>query len=245
MMHHTISHRASATLAPLSFRTLHRPRPTLVSANGNAVIQIGDVDGVRVAGPILLQAGGKPTDALLQWGTRPGGYSGKPSSPGVIADVFARVGGPGTAPVQADVMFRINNGNVIIDNTWLWRADHTEAGPTRNSANPCAHGLQVFGDDVTAYGLAVEHTLKDLVQWGGNGGQTYARPCLHTCLHARKKHASKQTSRPPTCDPHAVLPAHMHRITQTDRRVHIYTRLAHSHTGTCAHTHICLRTRTR
>ncbi len=35
------------------------------------------------------------------------------------------------------------------------------------------HGLVVSGDSVTAYGLAVEHTLNDLVQWNGNDGATY------------------------------------------------------------------------
>jgi hypothetical protein len=47
---------------------------------------------------------------------------------GVMSDVFARVGGPDSVPVQADVMVSINSSNVIVDNTWLWRADHTVGG---------------------------------------------------------------------------------------------------------------------
>ena len=31
----------------------------------------------------------------------------------------------------------------------------------------------VDGDDVTTYGLAVEHTLEDLTVWNGEGGQVY------------------------------------------------------------------------
>lgn len=42
--------------------------PTLVSATGNPVISVGNVDSVRIAGPFLLQAGPNPTDVLMQWG---------------------------------------------------------------------------------------------------------------------------------------------------------------------------------
>ena len=56
---------------------------------------------------------------------------------------------------------------VIIDNTWLWRADHTVNGLVYNYSNPVFNGLVVTGNDVIAYGLAVEHTLADLVAWTG------------------------------------------------------------------------------
>jgi len=62
---------------------------------------------------------------------------------------------------------------VIGDNLWLWRADHHVAGLVMDSMNPCDHGLVVDGDHVTMYGLAVEHTLKDLTQWSGDHGRTY------------------------------------------------------------------------
>ncbi len=63
---------------------------TLVASAGKPAIVVGDVDGVRIAG-ILLQAGPTKTSALLKWGT---GYGGSQSNPGVLSDVFARVGGP-------------------------------------------------------------------------------------------------------------------------------------------------------
>lgn len=93
---------------------------TLVSSNGTPVISVGDVDGVRISG-LLLQAGPKPTPTLLQWGT--GKHAGVAANPGFIQDVFARVGGPDSFPVQSDIMFLIKNGYVIGDNMWLWRAD--------------------------------------------------------------------------------------------------------------------------
>ena len=35
------------------------------------------------------------------------------------------------------------------------------------------HGALVTGSDVTMYGLAVEHALKDLVVWSGENGTSY------------------------------------------------------------------------
>lgn len=143
---------------------------TLVAANGQPAVKVGDVNDVRVAG-ILLQAGAQATSALLQWGN--GGFAGSASTPGVLSDVFARVGGPDTVEVQAEVMVEINSGNVIGDNLWLWRADHSVNGLVYNSYNPCTTGLKVTGDDVTMFSLAAEHTLGDLVSWSGNNGRTY------------------------------------------------------------------------
>eukprot|EP00667_Euglena_gracilis_P004473 EG_transcript_4493 len=150
---------------------------TLVSLNGNAVVRVGKASGVRIAG-LLLEAGPKPTAVLLQFG--PAGEAedgssaaatGDPANPGVISDVYARVGG--ARPGQVDTMVRVTSGNVVLDNVWLWRADHDAQGLVFNRSNPCTTGLVVDGHNVTAYGLAVEHTLGDLVRWNGDHGRTY------------------------------------------------------------------------
>ena len=152
---------------------------TLVSAAQNVVISIGDVDGVRIAG-VILQAGPPhpvtkaAAPALLEWGT--GRHAGDGAHPGFLHDVFARVGGPdGTisSPVAANAMLHIRSGHVIGDNMWLWRADHAIGGPIIYSSNRCANGLLVDGDDVTMYGLAVEHAEEDLTVWSGERGRTY------------------------------------------------------------------------
>jgi len=70
-------------------------------------------------------------------------------------------------------MVQINSSNVIIDHTWLWRADHDAGGRVYSSRNYVENGLQVNGDNVIAYGLFSEHSLGDLVQWNGNYGKTY------------------------------------------------------------------------
>ena len=53
-----------------------------VSAAGTEVIKVGNVDNVRVAGPILMQAGTQNSPTLLQWGD--GAYAGSAAAPGTV-----------------------------------------------------------------------------------------------------------------------------------------------------------------
>uniref|UniRef100_A0A7S4SB81 Pectate lyase superfamily protein domain-containing protein n=1 Tax=Alexandrium monilatum TaxID=311494 RepID=A0A7S4SB81_9DINO len=147
--------------------------PTLIAPPGMPAVRVGNTEGARVAG-LLLQAGPGSRESLLQWGHH--SYQGNPRNPGVMHDIFARVGGPTDQAVEqvaARIMVRVNSGNVVGDNLWLWRADHGVGGLVKNMENPCETGLMVDGSRVTMYGLAVEHTLKDMVQWSGNAGETY------------------------------------------------------------------------
>jgi hypothetical protein len=86
----------------------------------------------------------------------------------LIQDVFFRIGG--ATPGEATTSLQINRNNVIIDDVWAWRADHgAGVGWTSNTA---AHGLIVNGDNVTAYGLFVEHYQRYEVIWNGENGRT-------------------------------------------------------------------------
>jgi len=71
-------------------------------------------------------------------------------------------------------MVKIDTKYTILDNAWLWRADHEVSGgggaPVSNRRNPVQTGLIVNADYVKAYALMSEHTLGDLVQWNGNFG---------------------------------------------------------------------------
>ena len=146
--------------------------PTLISMNGHPIMNVRGSEGVRVSG-ILFQAGPVETSELLSWGSNDGV---NPSDPGFLYDCFARVGGTNDPSVQqltVDTMVRINQSHMVIDNAWLWRADHGITGEVYNSDNPVNHGLVVNSSSVIAYGLAVEHTLQDLVQWNGDDGKVY------------------------------------------------------------------------
>lgn len=70
-------------------------------------------------------------------------------------------------------MVTVNSGQTVIDNVWLWRADHDVAGIVTNSRNPVNTGLLINGDHVTGYGIKVEHTLSDMLVWNGNYGKTF------------------------------------------------------------------------
>ena len=146
---------------------------TLVATTGKPAIEVSDVEDVRIAG-LILEAGHQRSEALLKWGS--GNRANSASQPGVISDVFARVGGPTnsqTEEVTTESMIEINSDNVIIDHTWLWRADHDIGGLVYSGKDFVASSLVVNGDNVKAYGLFGEHTLGNIVQWNGENGETY------------------------------------------------------------------------
>ena len=140
---------------------------TLRPINGTAAITTADADGIIVAG-LLIDAGPKLSPILMQVGAE-GSHAGHAKNPISLHDVFFRVGGAG--PGSASVDLEINSNDTIVDHTWIWRADHgAGAGWT---TNPTANGLVVNGNNVTAYGLFVEHHQQYQVLWNGNGGRTY------------------------------------------------------------------------
>jgi hypothetical protein len=137
---------------------------TLVPQNGNAAMVVIPNSGVKLSG-MIIDAGPVNSPVLLSVGT-PGG--GNANDPDLIQDVFFRIGGAETTPVSATVSLLDNANNSIIDNIWAWRADHgNDVGWTINKADT---GLVVTGNNVTAYGLAVEHYQKNEVIWSGQGG---------------------------------------------------------------------------
>jgi len=140
---------------------------TFVADSGTTAIQVDDVDGVIVAG-ILVEAGATNSPLLIQVGA-PGSSRTHARNPTLLSDVFVRVGGAGVGKATQSV--QVNSNNVIGDHLWLWRADHGRGvGWTSNTAES---GLVVNGNDVTMYGLFVEHYQGYQVEWNGNGGRTY------------------------------------------------------------------------
>ena len=89
-----------------------------------------------------------------------------PNAPTALHDVFFRIGG--AAAGKATVSLEVNSDNVILDDIWAWRADHGNGvGWTVNTADT---GVVVNGNDVTAYGLFVEHYQRYEVIWNGERG---------------------------------------------------------------------------
>jgi hypothetical protein len=140
---------------------------TLQPINGTAAMTTADVDGIIVAG-LLFDAGQKLSPVLLEVG--PDGSKARHlQNPISLHDIFFRVGGAGVG--RAEVNLKINSSDTIIDHTWIWRADHGSG--VGWLSNTSANGLIVNGDNVTAYGLFVEHHQQFQVLWNGNHGRTY------------------------------------------------------------------------
>ena len=140
--------------------------PTLVPQNGTAAMQVLGVPGVKLSG-MIFDAGPENSPVLLQVGGPLAAGTGSASDPSLVQDVFFRIGGA-TAGSATDSLV-VNSSHVILDDIWAWRADHgAGAGWTSNTAD---NGLTVNGNDVTAYGLAVEHYQKNEVVWNGQGGE--------------------------------------------------------------------------
>ena len=182
--------RNDQVILGLGYATLIAPQ------NGSPCIAVRSrVPGVRIAG-VMLEASVQKGDAkvgntktLLEWGDESSNDPGDAKNPGVLSDVFARVGGL-LRNVSTDVMIKLNSGNIYADNLWLWRADHVKLGPdeepnfpsvstkyrqTVNGECVVKNGL-IVGEEatnVTIVGLAVEHTTEDQTIWNGDYGQLY------------------------------------------------------------------------
>jgi hypothetical protein len=139
--------------------------PTLVPTKGNAAMTVASAKGMLVSG-VLFDAGPINSSVLLQVGDGHARSDNEASDPSVLSDVFFRIGG--AAAGSATTSLVVNSNNVILDDIWAWRADHgTGVGWTTNTADT---GVIVNGNNVTAYGLFVEHFQKYEVIWNGNGG---------------------------------------------------------------------------
>jgi hypothetical protein len=147
---------------------------TLTAVNGATPLQIADVPGAIVAG-VTIDAGLQKSRVLLQVGGEHGhGGHSSAANPTTLSDVYFRVGGPHIG--KTEVALEVNSDNVLIDHTWVWRADHGVEGfandTERWNTNIGRYGAIINGDDVTATGLFVEHFQRYNTLWNGNGGTT-------------------------------------------------------------------------
>ncbi|MGN6754939.1 MAG: adenylyl cyclase, partial [Thermomicrobiales bacterium] len=139
--------------------------PTLIPDNGTAAMTTASAKGIMLSG-LLFDAGAATSPVLLQVGDGHARSDNEATDPTTLSDVFFRIGG--AAPGSATTSLVVNSDNVILDDIWAWRADHGNGvGWDVNTADT---GVVVNGDNVTAYGLFVEHYQQYEVIWNGNGG---------------------------------------------------------------------------
>ena len=156
---------------------------TLQIANGRGGIEIDDVDGVRLSQ--LLVDAGEGSHFMVRAGLEKSELRHE-KNPTVLSDLFCRIGGKENAHTECDVSVIINSNDVIGDNFWLWRADHSrgvawdDVDNGRDGidyGNPAANGLLVEGDHVTCYGLMVEHFESYQTLWKGEYGKVVMYQC--------------------------------------------------------------------
>jgi len=184
--------------------------PSLIAPqDGSPCIRvIANTPGVRIAGIILEAAtmkltpstGTKNVDgvrSLIDFGEPEVEDDGDEQNPGVLSDVFTRVGGSNLDRnrVTTDVMVRIHSGNVVGDNLWLWRADRVQLGIDENPNNPrfplyhhiqegecrVQTALEVNGNNVKMYGLFCDHATENQMVWKGNNGSVSLFQCKFPC----------------------------------------------------------------
>ena len=147
---------------------------TLTAVNGATPLKVADVPGAIVAG-VTIDAGTRESKTLLQVGTGHGRGFSSPGNPTTLSDVYFRVGGPHVG--KTDTALEVNSDNVLIDHTWVWRADHGVEGFTggdteRWNTNTGRYGAVINGNNVTATGLFVEHFQRYNTLWNGENGTT-------------------------------------------------------------------------
>jgi hypothetical protein len=161
----------------------------LAPTTGKPCIKVENyLTDVRIAG-IMLEASEIDifeNSCILQWGDENIQNSTVNVSEiyisGAMYDIFVRIGGGINRNVSIETMVKIYSDNIVLDGCWLWKSDHTKLAPNeeplpnekyhlvKSGECICHTGLEVFGNNVWAYGLAVEHTIKNLVEWYGNNG---------------------------------------------------------------------------
>ena len=187
--------RASTVVLGMGHATLH-------AVDGAVPLRTADKAGIIVAG-VTIDAGEVESPALLQVGKKNGNNgvpNTDPDNPVTLSDVYFRIGGPYVG--KTDIALEVNSDHVLIDHTWVWRADHgiegfdatcdlddpedyenceDESGNPigflgdnlRWEANVGRNGVVVNGDDVTATGLFVEHFQEYNTVWNGERGAVY------------------------------------------------------------------------
>eukprot|EP00392_Amoebophrya_sp_AT5.2_P009506 g9534.t1 len=151
------------------------------SARGSRVSGLIVQPGVTFSGEVLVEVGTSGDEADERTSeaevVEPRSAEEDAEEHIFLYDVFARVGGDTDSRREtvnvSEAMMRIRCSRVVLDNIWLWRADHDVGGAVRDGRNFVKNALQVFGERVTFYGLAAEHALDDQVVWKGNFGRVY------------------------------------------------------------------------
>jgi len=192
--------------------------PTLVSPVGQSCLKVrSGLTDVRIAS-IIFDANTPVShgyaEPLLQWGDATKLFVRQEVS-GVASDIVARIGAFAYLNCElkrADNMLEFNDDSLIIDNVWVWHADHDDCSnfvmakgadmmDHHFKSDQCQsqHGVVVNGNNVVAYGVAVEHIdAGHMLLWNGEAGQLYffqAELPYHSDLTLQQRYAAYAVDR--------------------------------------------------
>lgn len=160
---------------------------TLEIANSDCAVKVADVDGVRLA-ELLIEAGSYSKNMVVVGN----GVStiSHADNPTVLSNMYFRIGGVSNIHTETDTALAVYSNDVLCDNTWIWRGDHSrgvawedttyenDRGETvTDYGNPVNIGILVAGNGVHCYGLMVEHCEGYQTLWTGNDGLTVMYQC--------------------------------------------------------------------
>ena len=141
---------------------------TVIPTNEEAAMKVADVGGVSVAG-VILDADSYSKNMIVVG--EEGCNKDHSANPAVLQDLFVRIGGVHGGIASTEQAVVINSNHVIGDDFWIWRADHGDG--VGWDLNRAKNGVAVNGDNVTLYGLMVEHFQEYDVIIRGENGKTY------------------------------------------------------------------------
>ncbi len=137
----------------------------LTAKNTDTAMRISDVDGVKISG-VIFDAG-PSSKSLIELGQKKTSKR-HTANPTVLSDVYFRIGGAEDVNTKVTCTLIINSNDVVGDNFWVWRADHSNGVGWK--VNETENGVIINGDYVTIYGLMVEHFHKYQTIWNGEHG---------------------------------------------------------------------------
>ena len=154
---------------------------------------IADVDGVTIEG-LLFDAAETESPVLLEVGPERSKARHSNNPDHRSHDVFFRVGGAGIGSAKVNLAINSNDDHrrshldLARRSRRRRRLEQQHQRPTASSST---------GDNVTAYGLFVEHHQEFQVLWNGNDGRTYFYqseipydPPDQAQFHQRARHAN-------------------------------------------------------
>ena len=145
--------------------------PTLYPRNKSGALFVANVSNVTVAGFIIDSTSSNSAYLLCAGDTN--ASQDHFAEPTFFFDMVLRTGGYFEETTHADVSALINSNNVVGDQFWVWRSDHGVSAGIAWEKNTSKNGVVVLGDDVTFYGLFVEHHHEYVTLWMGDRGRMY------------------------------------------------------------------------